>query len=249
MLLSADFLFYSTLNDFLPKAKREVWIRYAFREVPAVKDAIEALGVPHPEVEVILLNGAPVPLLHPLHPHDRVAVYPRAAAYTWPAGYAAAPALPTHPAFVLDVHLGKLARALRMLGFDTCYENNYSDHAIAQLAAKENRVVLTRDIGLLKQKVITWGYWLRSQQPEEQLAEVLQYFNLAEKLQPFTRCLCCNGRIELVAKNEVLHVLPPKTKQYFHEFFRCPNCRQVYWKGSHYERMQQFVAQLRQQSQ
>jgi uncharacterized protein with PIN domain len=126
---------------------------------------------------------------------------------------------------VLDVHLGKLARALRMLGFDTHYENTLDDKTIAKVAVSESRVVLTRDVGLLKQKAIQRGYWLRSQQTPEQLREVMDYFNLHGAFRPFTRCIACNGSIVPVSKENILAELPPKTRLYFNDFFnaRCVN--------------------------
>ncbi|GAB3536463.1 Mut7-C RNAse domain-containing protein [Pontibacter brevis] len=217
--------------------------QYRFTGTPAVKDAIEAIGVPHPEVGVILVNDLPVPFSYPLQAHDKVAVYPADANQNWPGGFSLQAKPPTPERFVLDVHLGKLVRALRMLGFDTCYENDYSDRTIANIAATEERIVLTRDVGLLKQKTIRWGYWLRSQHLEEQLAEVVNYFNLQRHFTPFTRCMACNGNIKEVSKEAVVAQLPPKTKLYFDEFFQCDSCNRVYWKGSHYERMQQFIQQ------
>lgn len=150
---SANFHFYDTLNDFLSPAKRNTWISYAFAGTPAVKDAIESIGVPHPEVDVILINGSPVPFLNPLHTHDQVEVYPAASCSRWPEAYSLGVRHPVAVQFILDVHLGKLAKALRMLGFDTCYANDYADSTIARIAGRENRIVLTRDIGLLNIKL------------------------------------------------------------------------------------------------
>ncbi|WP_162054899.1 Mut7-C RNAse domain-containing protein [Pontibacter pamirensis] len=240
---TATFEFLGSLNDFPALSGRDSKLLYRFTGTPAVKDAIEAIGVPHPEVNVIMLNGLPVDFSQPLQAGDKVAVYPADANREWPEGFSLQANHPAPDQFVLDVHLGKLARALRMLGFDTCYENDYSDKAIAHVAATEERVVLTRDVGLLKHKSIRWGYWLRSQHPDEQLAEVILHFNLKGKLHPFTRCLACNGSIAEVPKDSVIAQLPPKTKLYFNEFYQCESCKRVYWKGSHYERMQQFIQQ------
>lgn len=239
---SATFSFFGSLNDFLPPAKQEKQLPYAFAGAPAVKDAIEAIGVPHPEVEVILVNGRPVTLQHALRTGDEVEVFPAAWNRKFPAHYSLRLGQSAPDKFVLDVHLGKLARALRMLGFDSCYRNDYSDKDIARIAEAGNRNALTRDVGLLKQKSIQWGYWLRSQHLEEQLQEVIAYFNLTTKLQPFSRCIACNGSIVEVPKESVLAQLPPKTRQYFEQFYQCTGCRRVYWKGSHYDRMQAFIA-------
>lgn len=241
---NSSFRFYGSLNDFLLSAQRDTWIAYGFHGRPAVKDAIEAIGVPHPEVDLILTNGTPADFSYSLQPHDRVEVYPVNTTAPRPERVSLSVEQPAPKKFVLDVHLGKLAKALRMLGFDTCYQNDFSDQAIAAISARENRIVLTRDVGLLKQKTIRWGYWLRSQHPEEQLEEVMRYFGLAGELSPFTRCLACNTPIVEVAKEEVWEKLPPKTRLYFQQFYECPSCRRVYWKGSHYDRMQAFVQRV-----
>jgi len=238
---TATFTIYGSLQDFLPPAKRAGPLPYSFAGAPAVKDAIEATGVPHPEVAVILVNSQSVGFYHALQAGDEVAVYPAAWEALFPADYSVRFGHDLPDRFVLDVHLGKLVKALRLLGFDSCYRNDYSDKAIAAIAEAENRIALTRDVGLLKQKAIRWGYWLRSQHLEAQLEEVMSYFHLKEKLRPFTRCMECNGLIAAVPKESVLGQLPLKTKEYFDEFYQCTSCSRVYWKGSHYERMQAFV--------
>lgn len=237
----AAFRFFGSLNDFLPNVKKDVTFPYHFTGLPAVKDSIEAIGVPHPEVAAILINSLPAQLTTPLHSGHQVDVYPFDPHHSWPPGFDLRMPVPRPARFVLDVHLGKLARNLRLLGFDTIYRNDYSDQEIAALAARENRLVLTRDVGLLKQKIITWGYWLRSQQPQIQITEVLRYFQLQQQLAPFTRCLECNAGIVAVAKETVWEQLPPNTRRYFQEFYQCTHCKRVYWKGSHFERMRAFV--------
>ncbi|MBD1395695.1 hypothetical protein H9Q13_00825 [Pontibacter sp. JH31] len=235
---TACFYFHGSLNDFLRRPKRATWFAYTFIGHPAVKDAIEAIGIPHLEVREVLINDLPVPLTHQLQPEDRVAVFPfdgRESELLQ--GIAAF-------RFVLDVHLGKLAKSLRLLGFDAAYDNALTDKAIVAQAQTEQRIVLTRDVNLLKHKAIPVGYWLRSQQTEEQLAAVIRRFRLLEHSRPFTRCMVCNGNISEVTKAAVLDLLPPKTKRYFQEFYQCENCRRVYWKGSHYERMQELVRRL-----
>ena len=240
----ASFRFFSSLNDFLPLPRKGVAFPFGFSGLPAVKDTIEAIGVPHPEIGIILINSCPAHLASPLQARDQVEVYPVISKKQWPADYFLLPPAPEPARFILDVHLGKLARNLRLLGFDACYRNDYTDKTLADLASREGRRVLTRDIGLLKHKAITWGYWLRSQDPEKQLIEVMAYYQLQARLAPFTRCLACNGPIEAVPKEAVWDALPPKTRLYFQDFFQCSHCKRVYWKGSHYDRMLAFVAQL-----
>lgn len=237
----AIFHFHGSLNDFLLYAQRDTSFDYTYKGTPAVKDAIEALGVPHPEVAGILVNKVPVNFKYLLQAGDAVEVYPIAAANKWPEYYALVEPVPQPVKFILDVHLGKLAKNLRLLGFDSRYENNYTDALIVDLAENEDRIVLTRDIGLLKNNRIKWGYWLRSQFLEEQLKEVINRYKLKDSFKPFTRCLECNGPIVQVEKALVLEVLPPKTKLYFNEFYQCKNCQKVYWKGSHFERMEVFI--------
>ena len=245
MSFSATFLFHGSLNDFLRKYQKNQRLQYQFDGKPSVKDAIEAQGVPHPEVAQILVNGKPVSFQCLLKPEDIVEVFP-APENQVSEFNSLQPELQEKIKFMLDVHLGKLAKALRMLGSDTVYRNDLDDKTIAELAQNENRIVLTRDVNLLKMKAIKWGYWLRSQFLEEQLAEVVRYFKLQHKFAPFTRCLECNGLIREVPKAKVLEVLPPNTRRFFHEFYQCENCRKVYWKGSHFERMQEFISGLQQ---
>lgn len=240
----AHFIFHGALNDFLRKRQQTKPLTYSFKGSPAIKDAIEAIGVPHPEVDVLLVNRQPVTLRYRLCDRDEVEVYPVDISRSWPVGYSLEEQNPPPPRFVLDVHLGTLARSMRMLGLDASYDNNLSDSAIAGMAEEQQRVVLTRDIGLLKQKAVTWGYWLRSQHTDEQLEEVIRRFKLWDRFSPFERCLTCNVPVQEVSKEEVLEQLPPKTRLYFNEFFRCPSCRRVYWKGSHYDRMQQYLERI-----
>jgi uncharacterized protein with PIN domain len=150
-----------------------------------------------------------------------------------------------NPKFILDVHLGKLAKYLRMLGFDTLYETDYTDFHIVDIATAQNRTILTRDVSILKIKSVTHGYWIRSQNPFKQLVEVIRRFDLTMTIKPFSRCTSCNGSMEKVTKESVMDRLEPKTKQYYEEFYQCESCKKVYWKGSHYENMKKFIETLR----
>jgi uncharacterized protein with PIN domain len=244
MAIPVHFSFEGPLNDFLRREFRGKSFEYPVPATSSAKDGLEGVGVRHVEVAALRVNDAWAPFAQPLRAGDRLEVYPRDPHPPLPPGYALHPPLPEVTPFILDVHLGKLARLLRMLGFDCRYERDYADDRIAAIAAAEGRAVLTRDIPLLKRKVLDWGYWLRSQHPETQLAEVLHYFRLAGKLQPFTRCLVCNGPLEGVDKRLVADALEPGTRACFEEFYHCTVCRRVYWKGSHYERMAALVARI-----
>jgi hypothetical protein len=149
--------------------------------------------------------------------------------------------------FVLDVHLGKLAEYLRLLGFDTLYCNQADDQELAVLSSQEGRILLTQDRGLLKRSLVTHGYFVRDTDPQQQLVEVLQRFDLQTAIAPFQRCLRCNGLLEPVAKAAISDRLLPKTREHYDEFRICSNCERIYWKGSHYERMQQFINNILQQ--
>ncbi|NOX87640.1 MAG: Mut7-C ubiquitin/RNAse domain-containing protein [Calditrichaeota bacterium] len=240
----AIFRFYAELNDFLPRQWRQKEITYRFWGAPAVKDAIEALGVPHPEVDLILVNNQSVDFSYSLQEGDRVAVYPTFELFDISEVTRLRCKPLRKPCFILDCNLGKLARKLRMLGFDSLYQNDFQDKEIIDIALKEHRIILTRDIGLLKNNRVTHGYWVRQTDPGKQLEEVLNKFDLYSQSQPFTRCLDCNGLIEAVPKEKVIEQIPPKVQKYFNEFYRCVRCSKIYWEGSHYERMHKTIKAL-----
>jgi len=235
------FQFYDELNDFLAPERRGQPFVYEFKGHPSVKDSTEALGVPHVEVDGILVNGTAVDFGYQLQDGDAVAVYPAGkCAVGSPALRLRPPPLP-EARFVLDVHLGKLAGKMRMLGFDTLYRNDYEDAEIAELSVREARIVLTRDRGILMYRMVTHGYWIRSEQSDGQLTEVLQHFGLHCKVRAFHRCMACNGELTRMDKKAVLDRLQPRTITFFNEFYVCADCQQVYWKGSHYQQMKGYV--------
>jgi uncharacterized protein with PIN domain len=240
----AEFRFYAELNDFLPHAVRHTTLVYAFDNAPAVKDAIEALGVPHTEVDLVLVNGLSVPFSHPLHDADRVAVYPVFEAIDIGTLVRVRPRPLREPKFLLDVHLGRLAAYLRMLGFDTSYGAAREDGELAATSRREARILLTRDNGLLKRNLVTHGYFVREQQPRRQVVEVIRRFDLARAIVPFTRCQRCNGRLAPAARAEVTDRLPPRTAQLYDAFWTCTSCGHVYWRGSHFTRMRGFVDEV-----
>jgi len=243
---SATFQFNGSLNDLLLPSQRNVPVIYQFDDVPAIKHAIETIGIPHTEVDVILVNNEPANFFYPLHNSDRVDVYEAKTKRHFPASWSLTPPHAVPEKFILDVHLGKLAKALRLFGFDTSYENSYGDATIVELSQADNRIVLTRDKNLLKHRSVTVGYWVRSQFAEEQLIEVINRFDLKTRFLFFKRCVECNGKIVGVTKASVLHQLLPKTILYYNDFFQCTSCKRVYWRGSHYEYMQQFIKKIEQ---
>ena len=242
----AEIRFIAELNDFLPRSRRGLPQRVDFDGSPAVKHLIEALGVPHPEVARIQAGGATLPFTYHVQDGEAFEIYPASALAAQDGPVYALDQPRVAPRFVLDNHLGRLAVYLRMLGFDSLYRNDYQDEELAQVAARETRILLTRDRRLLMRSLVTYVYFLRSQTPAVQAAEVLRRFGLAGQAQPFQRCLLCNGVLQPVSKAQVLDRLEPLTRLYYDEFHLCPDCNQVYWKGSHYEHMQQLAHQLAQ---
>jgi uncharacterized protein with PIN domain len=242
---NAWFRFYEELNDFLPPDKRKTLFLYSFNGSPPVKDAIEAIGVPHTEVDLILADGQSVDFSYRLQHGAKISVYPVFESLDISPIIRLRPSALRNPKFILDVHLGKLARLLRLLGFDTVYQNDFSDEDIIRQALDENRIILTQDRGILKHECVTHGYCVRSRQSDKQIREVLKRFDLFSKIQAFKRCLICNGEVKSAEKSQVMDRLPPRTKRVFNDFFLCESCGKVYWKGSHYERMEKKIESLK----
>lgn len=241
---TAIFRFYEELNDFLPHHKRKKEFTYEFNGSPGIKDAIEANGIPHAEVDLVLVNGESTDFSYQLREGDRVSVYPVFESFDITSVTKVREAPLRTLAFIVDVNLGKLARYLRMLGLDTLYRNDYEDVPLARLSAKEKRVLLTRDKKLLQNGVITHGYWLRSCDPIEQMQEIIQRFDLKTTIKPFSRCLECNGQVHPVEKEKIRDQLQPGTEKRFEEFYRCDGCEKIYWKGSHFQKMEATCEQL-----
>jgi uncharacterized protein len=228
--------FYAELIDLA--GRRETWVPVGSPR--SVKDAIEACGVPHPEVELVLVDGRAVGFDHQVSGTERVAVYPPFHALDLGELTTVRPP-PIAPRFVLDVHLGALTRRLRLLGFDCWYRTDAHDRQLAAVAVDEQRILLTRDRGLLMRKVITHGYGPRSHDPELQALEVIRRYELSGRLAPFTRCVPCNGRLERVPRDQVADLVPPRSFQAFDQFARCIHCGQVFWPGSHLDATAGFV--------
>ncbi|MGE5649885.1 MAG: Mut7-C RNAse domain-containing protein [Bacillota bacterium] len=241
-MVTASFRFYAELNNFLPPAQRQRRVAHACSRDASVKHMIEALGVPHTEVDLILVDGAPVDFSHRLHDRESVSVYPCFTAIDT----AALPRLRPLPPerFIADAHLGQLAKNLRMLGFDVLYRNDYSDATVARISAEQDRIVLTRDRDLLIRKEIIYGCYLHAISCDAQITEVFGRFNLAPLARAFSRCLSCNGVLRTVEKAAVEHRVPQHSRQFYERFYECQDCAQVYWEGSHVERMRLRVARM-----
>ncbi|MBC1298045.1 twitching motility protein PilT, partial [Nostoc sp. UCD122] len=208
---------------------------------------IESLGVPHPEVDFINVNGKYVNFSYIVADGDAINVYPISARSVIIPSISVLPKPLSIIRFVLDIHLGKLATSLRLLGFDTLYRNDYEDDNLAKISSSQGRIILTRDKGLLMRSLVTHGYYVRNTNPQEQIIEVLQRFDLFKLIAPFKRCLRCNGLLESVDKQSIIEQVPEKVRclrrqaTQVNEFQRCQDCDRIYWKGSHYERLQQFI--------
>jgi uncharacterized protein with PIN domain len=234
----AVFYFHSALNDFLPKEKQRLDICVTFKKHETVKHLLESQGVPHTEVDVILVDETAVDFNAQLIDGNRVEIFPVSKIFENAPAVHLQPEALTEPRFVADGHLGKLASYLRLLGFDVLYRGDYDDDSLAEISSTHKRILLTRDRGLLKRNLVQYGYWVRSKSPMDQVLEVLQRYALAEQAQPFSRCARCNGLLVQVEKAEVSDRLEPKTKMYYDDFKVCQNCDQIYWKGSHFKRME-----------
>ncbi|HYO66039.1 MAG TPA: Mut7-C RNAse domain-containing protein [Archangium sp.] len=237
--------FYGALNDFLAPERRGVEFLHTVQGAPSVKDLIESLGPPHPEVDVVLVDGHAVDFSHRVGDGQRVAVYP---AFTsldvTPLVRVGPPPLP-ELRFLLDVGLGRLAGLLRMLGFDTLWRNDYADDVLARQSREQQRILLTRDLGVLKRSEVIHGYFPRETDPSQQLVEVVRRFQLTAHMRPFSRCIPCNGALSAASPEEVRGRVPENVHATFSRFHQCPECKRVFWPGSHHDRMQVIIDKLR----
>lgn len=240
-MVTATFRFYEELNDFLAPERRRSEFSAPCAMAATTKHMIEALGVPHTEVELILVNGESVGFDRLLQDGDRVAVYPRFEALDitpllrvrkWPL---------RETRFVADAHLGGLARLLRMAGFDTLYRNDYHDSEIADVAVREGRIVLTRDRELLKLRGITHGCYVHALKPARQFQEIIGRLDLTRSIRPFTLCMSCNAPLRAIDKARVLEQLPLSVRTDHEYFTTCDLCGRIFWKGSHWKRMQALL--------
>lgn len=235
------FRFYEELNDFLPPERRKQDFDVTCPRRATTKHMIEALGVPHTEVELILVNGESVGFDRLLDDDDRVAVYPKFEAFDVSSLLRVRSAPLRVMRFIADAHMGGLAKLLRMAGFDTLYDNGFDDDEIAAIASREGRIVLSRDRDLLKRREITHGCYVRALNPRQQLREIFQRLDLAGMARPMTLCLRCNAPLHAIDKELIVDQLPPSVRANKHDFSTCDVCRRVFWEGTHWQRMRQFL--------
>ncbi|HZR04608.1 MAG TPA: Mut7-C RNAse domain-containing protein [Candidatus Udaeobacter sp.] len=234
---------HGDLDFFLRSGARGRSVERSLSEKTSVKDVIEACGIPHPEIDLIVVNEQPVDFNHAIASDADIELYPVGAL---PPEYKyKSLQIATVNRFVADGHLGRLARDLRLLGFDVAYDPQAADRQLLHVMERENRALLTRDRRLLMHAVVRTGYCPRSQNAVEQTIEVICRFDLAASISPFTRCLRCNAPLRKVSKAEVIEKLEPLTKIYYEEFRRCTGCGQIYWAGSHFSKLQKRLEQIR----
>lgn len=230
---SCEFCFFGDWNLLIDEKQTT----FSFNDKPSIKDSIQALGLPHVEVGAIEVNGDWVNFDYLLKDSDIVRVHPQ------PHAFSIRPLMPSgEPRFLADVHLGTLRRYLNFAGIDCLYFNkDIGDAALARLAKEESRILLSRDVGLLKRSEVPFGRWIRSTDSMEQFKEVVQYFCLTGKAQPFSRCAKCNGELKTCNKTDIKQELPGSVFEQYDEFRQCTDCKQVYWKGSHYDRILEIL--------
>jgi uncharacterized protein with PIN domain len=235
---------YAELNDFLSHPRRQRQFVLELRDSHSVRHVLESVGIPHTEIEVILINGRSVDFSHRVKEGDRIAVYPVFESIDVSPLLRLRPRPLRETRFLLDVNLGGLTPLLRLLGFDSSFPGHMEDGAMVEKAVMERRILLTRDRDMLKRRAVTHGFWIRSQIPLEQTREVLDRLDLYGSIRPFTRCVRCSGLLQSVEKENVLDRLEPLTARYYNEFRICGSCAQIYWKGSHFDALTDLIEKL-----
>jgi uncharacterized protein with PIN domain len=241
----ATLRFYAELKDFLPATSSMGTVVRAFDVPGTVKDFIEACGVPHTEVDLIVVAGESVDFTYLVQDGDRIGVFPVFESFD------ISPIVKVRPeplrvlSFAADGHLGRLARWLRLLGMDTLYERDWPDRELVEISTTQGRVLLTRDVELLKHGALNHGYFVRATDPLQQVEEVVGRFHLGRHLDPFRRCMICNGELVTVAKQEVADRVPPGTRSHVDDFVACASCDKVYWQGAHQTALERIVETAR----
>jgi len=243
--------FYEELNDFLPQEKRKIRFQHQFFDNPSIKDLIESLGVPHTEIDLILVNGNSVNFSYIVQDKDDISVYPIFESFDISniqqlREITLYQQLKTiyQIKIIVDSHLGKLAKYMRLLGIDTFYKNDIQEIEIINISINEKRTILTKNKNLLKRNEVINGYWIRNENVESQIKEVVRRFKLQNKIKYFSRCLICNSQLKFIEKEKIINRIPSRVKEWCNEFYYCENCDKIYWKGSHYNKMLMTLKEL-----
>lgn len=235
---------FGELNDFFKNKKRKR--KVFFKDRQTIKDIIESVNIPHTEVYLIIKENEPITFNHLVKDGDIISIYPFFRTIEIESDLKTTrKKFEGIPKFIADVHLGKVVSYLRILGFDTLYHNNYDDQILAELSIQQKRILLTRDHGLLMRKIVKYGYFIRSDNPKEQLKEIILRYNLFKYINRFSRCPKCNGILKKVKKDLIIDRLEPKTKKYYKDFQICSNCNKIYWKGSHFKNIDKLINKIK----
>jgi uncharacterized protein with PIN domain len=244
-LIQISLRFYEELNDFLLPEKRKKEFYQKFNCSDTIKHVVSSFGIADYLVDLVLVNGQPVPFSYLINDGDRISIYPKFESFD----ISKVTKLRQKPLrtlrFIADVHVGKLARYLRMLGFDTLYENDYDDSRIVAISLETDRIILTRDRGLLTSKEATRGYLVKNIDLKEQIREVISRFDLLTLINPFSLCLSCNSKVRKIDRKDVQEKIDPGIYEQFDEFSSCPDCKKIFWQGSHYRSMSNFIEQIK----
>ena len=240
----AIFRFYEELNDLLPTTRQKTDFEVTFQERRSVKDMIEALGVPHTEVDLILVNGKSEGFSYLLQDKDHVSVYPIFESLD----IEGVTRLRTFPLrktkFIADINLGDIVRCMRTLGLDVYFDPSMSSRDIIGVSCSEHRIILTKSRKLLKFKEVSHGILIRPGTTTEQVIKIIDDLDIRKQIKPFTICLVCGFLLERVSKEQIEDRIPPKTKAFCDEYAYCRKCDKIYWKGTHYIRMKKRIDEI-----
>lgn len=237
--------FHGNLVDLLSrKSENGPFVTLHLERRTSVKDLIESFGIPHPEIEEIVVGRKTVDFAYIVEDGNQIEVFPISAQSNFFKPSLLRPDPLESHRFVVDINVAKLAPKLRQLGFDTLLPRNCDDAGLAAIAGCQRRILLTRDCNLLKRKIVEFGHLVRAESPNDQLAEIIKLFKLKDKIKPYSRCFRCNGLLNPVAKEDILPFLEPLTKKYYHVFHRCLDCKKIYWFGSHREKMDEILHEI-----
>ena len=240
----AIFHFYEELNDFLSPQRRKVDFQVGFKGRESVKDMIEALGVPHTEVDLILVNGESVDFRYIINEGDRISVYPVFESLDI-SGVTRLRKIPLRESrFIADINIRDIVKYMRALGLDVVYDASLSPRDIIRISRGEKRTILTKSRKLLKFKDVTHGIFIRPGTTVEQIKGVIDFLSLREVMVPFSRCLQCNHALVKVTKESVSDRIPPKTREFCDEYSYCRACDKIYWKGTHFIKIKQVIEEI-----
>lgn len=244
LMPKAIFRFYEELNDFLPRHRRKTDFEAGFKGKRSIKDMIEALGVPHTEVDLILANGKPVDFNYILLHRDRVSVYPVFESLNIKSVTRLRKIPLRRTIFIADINLGDIVKYMRALGLDVYFNPMLSSRKIIEISNQENRILLTKSRDLLKYKEVTHGIFIRPGTTMEQIRQLIDFLNIKDKIKPFSRCLLCNNLLESVPMKKIVHRIPQKTKAFCDEYVHCKACDKIYWKGTHFAKIKKVIDQI-----